>query len=149
MSRPTNLTDTERLTVLDLYNPTIPIRFDAVPQVFAEAAAIIKRLDAELTAAKQTQITTWIDTTTATPGLLLSEERCPTSPEILFQHQHGEIYHGWYIKKEVDNSMEIEGLTVENITHQYWFCSNVWDELFSEDEIKRWMYVPAIPEATL
>lgn len=63
------------------------------------------------------------------------------SKEVFFQvGDNGGTYYGWYIHRAVEiSSNEDDGVEWESFFH-----SDVGDELFSEDLIERWMYVPVV-----
>ena len=86
----------------------------------------------------------WINTAIATPTLLPADAAsCPSSKAIFFETYYGSIFHGSYIQREADVDIEIdEDIASENITYEYFFLNHERDELFEEDSITRWMYVP-------
>lgn len=81
------------------------------------------------------------------PELEKSENSdCLISKEVFFEMQFsGSTYHGWYIARPVDRPDDefFDGdEDDEDVEYEYFFNSNVGDELFDEDMISRWMYVP-------
>lgn len=75
---------------------------------------------------------------------------CLTSKEVFFEVSHlCGIYHGWYMARPVDKSDQYfyeEELENDDVEYEYFFNANVGDELFDEDSIARWMYVPEAQE---
>lgn len=66
----------------------------------------------------------------------------PSSREVFFELRHNQgTHHGWYIAIDGDQSDDEYGDEgAENF--EYKFNSNIGDELFDEDSVYRWMYVP-------
>ena len=86
----------------------------------------------------------WINTVIATPELLHPDaDYCPKSKDVFFETYYGSIFHGSYIQREADADIETdEDIDSENITYEYFFNTHDGDDLFEEDSVTRWMYVP-------
>lgn len=71
---------------------------------------------------------------------------CLTSKEVFFELAHNRgTYHGWYIARPVDKSDQYfheDESENDDVEYEYFFNANVGDELFDEDYVVRWMYVP-------
>lgn len=79
------------------------------------------------------------------------ESECLISKEVFFQLSNSSgTYHGWYLARPIDKSDQFfyeNEHDSDDIEYEYFFNANVGDELFDEDHISRWMYVPS-PEET-
>ena len=86
----------------------------------------------------------WIPSSERMPELLPADaDYCPSSKAIFFETYYGSIFHGSYIQREADADIETdEDIASENITYEYFFNTHDGDELFEEDSVTRWMYVP-------
>ena len=75
---------------------------------------------------------------------------CLTSKEVFFELLNsGGTYHGWYIARPIDKRDQCcceEEFEDGDVEYEYFFNANVGDELFDEDCIGRWMYVPNVKE---
>ena len=75
---------------------------------------------------------------------------CLTSKEVFFELLNsGGTYHGWYIARPIDKRDQCcceEEFEDSDVEYEYFFNANVGDELFDEDHISRWMYVPNVKE---
>ena len=75
---------------------------------------------------------------------------CLTSKEVFFELSNsGGTYHGWYIARPIDKRDQCcceEEFEDGDVEYEYFFNANVGDELFDEDHISRWMYVPNVKE---
>ena len=75
---------------------------------------------------------------------------CLTSKEVFFELRNsGGTYHGWYIARPIDKRDQCcceEEFEDSDVEYEYFFNADVGDELFDEDHIGRWMYVPNVKE---
>lgn len=110
---------------------------------------IVERLFAELAESKAVPENPWVEF--GFPELNKDESSdCLTSKEVFFELRNsGGTYHGWYIARPVDKRVQCcceEEFEDSDVEYEYFFNANVGDELFDEDCISRWMYVPNVKE---
>lgn len=103
----------------------------------------------------------WVDANDKKPELFTQNDSdCLQSKEVFFELSHwgqsGAMYHGWYIARPVEKEdrhschhcdCDVDCEEDEDTEYEYFFSANVGDELFDEDSIKRWMFVPERQES--
>ena len=96
----------------------------------------------------------WVDACIQKPELHKQDDTdCLLSKEVFFEVNHwgesGAIYHGRYMARPIEKERccgchhcDCDEDDSDDIEYEYFFNANVGDELFDEDSIKRWMFVP-------
>jgi len=110
---------------------------------------IVERMFAELAKSHAVPESPWVEF--GFPELHKDESSdCLTSKEVFFELLNsGGTYHGWYIARPIDKRDQCcceEEFEDSDVEYEYFFNANVGDELFDEDHISRWMYVPNAKE---